>query len=172
VEKKSTMIKVNVKKLIKQADKCLELTQWEEAEKILRQVLKVDQKNPEIYYLLGEALCKQERFIESIDTLSKADKLLPNNPRVLHLFGWTHFMNGNSNVGRKLMEKAHYIFPEDIQILCDLAVLENKEENYNQALIYINEALKIDPMNEMAKEVLQVTLYLKESNSKQRNKSN
>ena len=164
--------KTDVKKLIKQADKCLELARWEEAEKILNQVIKLDLKNPEAYYLLGEALCKQERFIESINILSKADKLLPNNPRILHLFGWTHFMNGNSNVGRKLMEKAHYIFPEDIQILCDLAVLENKEENYNQALIYINEALKIDPMNEMAKEVLQVTLYLKESNSKQRNKSN
>jgi len=107
--------KSKVKNLIKQADSSLELARWEEAEKILRQVIKFNQKNPESYYLLGEALCKQERFIESISFLSKADKLLPNNPRILHLLGWTHFMNGNPNIGRELMEKAHYIFPEDIQ---------------------------------------------------------
>jgi Flp pilus assembly protein TadD len=164
--------KTNVKKLIKQADKCLELARWEEAEKILRQVIKFNQKNPEAYYLLGEALCKQERFIESINLLSKADKLLPNNPRILHLLGWTHFMNDNPNIGRELMKKAHHLFPEDIQILCDLAVLENKEGNENQALLFINKALEIDPVNEMAKEVYQAILYFRELRSKLTNKIN
>lgn len=158
--------KTNVKKLIKQADKCLELARWEEAEKILRQVIKFNQKNPEAYYLLGEALCKQERFKESIDCLIKADKFFPDNPRILHLLGWVYFMNGDSIIGRKLMEKAYQIFPEDIQILCDLAVLENKEGNENQALLFINKALKTDPENEMVKEVYQATLYFKELRSR------
>ena len=81
-------------------------------------------------------------------------------------------MNGNSNVGRKLMEKAHHIFPKDIQILCDLAVLENKEGNESQSLLFVNKALEIDPTNEMVKEVYQATLYFKELRSKIKNTIN
>ena len=81
-------------------------------------------------------------------------------------------MNGNSDIGRKLMNKAHYLFPEDIQTLCDLAVLENKEGNENQALIFINKALEIDPENEMAEEVYQAILYFRELRSKLKNKVN
>lgn len=95
----------------------------------------------------------------------KADKFFPDNPRILHLLGWVHFMNGDSIIGRKLMEKAHQILPEDIQILCDLAVLENKEGNENKASLFIDEALKIDSENKMAKEVYQATLYFKELRS-------
>ncbi len=164
--------KTFVKKLIKQADKYLELARWEEAEKILRQAIKIDQNNPEAYYLLGEALCKQEQFIESINFLSKANNIIPNNSKILHLLGWTYFMNGNSDTGRKFMNKAYYLDPEDIQLLCDIAVLENKEGNEDQALIFINRALELDPVNEMAKEVLQVILYFKELRSKLVNKVN
>ncbi len=59
-----------------------------------------------------------------------------------------------------------------IQILCDLAVLENKEGNENQALIFVNKALEIDPVNEMAKEVYQVILYFRELRSKSKKKMN
>lgn len=151
--------KTKVKELIRKADYCLELADWKGAEKYLQEAISLDPTNPEAFYLLGEALCKQERFLESIHSLKIANKILPNNPRILHLLGWANFMSGNAALGRKFMTKALQLLPEDIQILCDLAVLENKEGNEIQAKKHVLKALKIDPKNEMAKEVLQSILF-------------
>lgn len=148
--------KQKAKKLIKRADALLNLAKWEEAEQNLLKAIKFDNKNPEAYYLLGEALCKQEKFPEAIDSLLTADKLEPNNPRIFHLLGWTNFMNGSVEVGREMMISAHQMYPDDIQILCDPAVLENKETNYQKAKEYILKALEIDPAHPTANEVLQV----------------
>jgi Tfp pilus assembly protein PilF len=68
-------------------------------------------------------------------------------------------MNGDSVLGRKFIVEAHQLLPEDIQILCDLAVLENKEGNEIRAKQHIQKALIIDPDNEVAREVFQAILY-------------
>lgn len=159
-------------KLIKKADKYLELARWEEAEKLLQEAISLDAGNPEAYYLLGETLCKQERFLESIEALIKADKLLPDNPRILHLLGWANFMKGNPDVGRKFMSKAHQILPKDIQILCDLAVLENKEGNEEKAKKFISKALEIDSTNQTAQGVYKAILFFNQLRSEYKKKIN
>ena len=100
-------------------------------------------------------MCKQELFEESITELEKADALLPDNPKISQLLGWAIYMNGNPKKGRGLLIKALKQIPGDVSILCDLAVLENQQEDDEKAEEYAVEAIKKDPNNPMAQDVLQ-----------------
>ncbi len=153
-------------KQIRKAEVLLEKASYKEAEKILREVIKVDTTQVEAYYLLGEALCKQTQFPESVVMLERANKLLPGHPRILHLLGWALFMNGNPNKGRELLLKALILEPDDIKIICDLAVLENQTEHSDKAVEYATLANKIAPDDPMVQEVQAVTLMIKEMRSK------
>ena len=87
--------KLNTEILVKKAEQCIIFDKFTDAEKLLRKAIKQEYLNPEAHYLLGEALCKQELFEESITELEKADALLPDNPKISQLLGWAIYMNGN-----------------------------------------------------------------------------
>lgn len=57
------MLKQSTIKLkIRKAGELIELARYQDAEKILRQVLKVDPLQVEAYYNMGEVLTKLEKF--------------------------------------------------------------------------------------------------------------
>lgn len=148
--------------LVKQADKLIKSRLYDEAEPLLLVALKRDPKNPEVYYLLGEVYCKQQQFAKSVKVLQKANTILPNHPKILHLLGWAHFMNGEADEGRFFMLKALKSEPENIQLLCDLAVLEMQTWNYHEALEYAQKAMILDPSSEMVQEVNSVVVWMYE----------
>lgn len=129
-------------------------------------------KNSEGHYLLGEALCKQQYFAKSVVHLKKANSLLPDHPRILHLLGWTTFMNGDPNLGRQFLCSALKKLPNDVQIICDLAVLENQQGNTNKAIEYATLAMKIEPNNPMVQEVLMVINAVGKMRDQLKNKAN
>lgn len=114
-----------IKRLLHQAEQCLIVGDNLTAELLSREVIKLDHKNAESYYFLGEALCKQRRFAESVHSLQRARKLLSGNARVIHLLGWAIFMSGDVDLGRVYIEQALKVLPKDVQILSDLAVLKS-----------------------------------------------
>ena len=158
--------KEKIKRLLHQAEQCLILGRNTEAEILSRETVKLDPKNPEAYYFLGEALCKQRRFKESIKSLEKVNKLLPKHPRIIHLLGWVIFMHGDAHVGRTYLKQALSVLPEDVQILCDLAVLENSQGKGEAAKEYILKALRIQPNNPLAQEVFQQVLVFDKSRNR------
>lgn len=151
--------KDKVKKLLIDAEKCLILGENPDAETISRQIIELEPNNSEAHYFLGEALCKQGKFQESVDTLEKADKLLPNHPRIIHLLGWAIFMNGDVELGRTLIKQALTKLPDDIQILCDLAVLETRQGNGDLAKEYALRAFEIDAVHPLVQEVFKAVVY-------------
>ncbi len=158
--------------LIRKVDKMLFLNEYNKAEELLNEAIKYDDQNPEIYYLLGEVYCKQTKFYESIVMLKKSLSFLPGNPQILHLLGWATFMHGNAKKGRELLKRALRQLPRNIAILCDLAVLENQQQNKNEAKAYIVRAQEIDPDNPLVQEVFQATLYFDNLRSKLKRKIN
>lgn len=149
-------MKKDITYLLKTAEKFIVLDRYVDAEAILLKAMQIDSSNPECHYLLGEALCKQGRFRESVKSLKKADLFLPNHPKIWHLLGWATFMNGDSQSGRKLLKSSLKQLPSDVSILCDLAVLENQEANSEEAMNYALKAIELEPENPMAQEVFQV----------------
>lgn len=150
--------KDKVKRLLREAEKCLILGENYNAEIISRQIIELKPNNSEAHYFLGEALCKQEKFQESVDVLRQADQLLPDHPRITHLLGWAIFMNGDVELGRKLIKQALERIPDDIQILCDLAVLETRQGNGDLAKEYALRAFEIDAIHPLVQEVFKTVL--------------
>jgi len=152
--------KDKVKKLLIEAEKHLILGENHNAETISRQIIELEPNNSEAHYFLGEALCKQGKFQESVDSLRQADKLLPDHPRITHLLGWAIFMNGDVELGRKLIKQALERIPDDIQILCDLAVLETRQGNGDLAKEYALRAFEIDAIHPLVQEVFKIVVHL------------
>jgi len=145
-----------LKHLLQKANDLLAQNLYNQAEIVLNKALKIKKNEPEVYSLLGEVYCKQGRFKESIVALKKAEFLLPGHPKIIHLLGWATFMNGDAETGRKLLKQALEGLPQDISILCDLAVLENQEQNGHEAEKYALKAMEISPNDPMVQEVFVV----------------
>jgi len=158
--------KDKVKKLLIDAEKCLILGENPDAEIISRQIIKLDPNSSEAYYFLGEALCKQGEFQKSVNILRKADKLLPNHPRIVHLLGWAIFMSGDVELGRKLIKQALERIPDDIQFLCDLAVLETRQGNGDLAKEYALRAFEIDAVHPLVQEVFKTVVHFDKERSR------
>lgn len=166
------MSKEKIKRLLHKAEQCLIIGDNLTVEVLSREVIKLDPQNAESYYFLGEALCKQGKFDESIGSLQKARKLLPGNARIIHLLGWAIFMNGDVDLGRVYIEQALKVLPKDVQILSDLAVLEMGQGNMDKAKQYISKALDIDPNNPLSQDVLQKVLFFNKAKKRLERRTN
>lgn len=161
-----------IKRLLHQAEQCLIVGDNLTAKLYSREVIKLDPKNAESYYFLGEALCKQRKFAESIQSLQKARKLLPGNARIIHLLGWAIFMSGDVDLGRVYIEQALKVLSKDVQILSDLAVLEMGQGNMGEAKEHILKAMDIDPNNPLTQEVFQKILSFNKVRKRLKRKAN
>ena len=85
--------------------------------------------------------------------LQKADSLTPKHPKIYHLLGWAIFMNGDIPAGRAFMELALKADPKNNQVYADLAVLEMRANNFNEARNYILQGKKIAPDDGILDEV-------------------
>lgn len=149
-------------KLVRRAEELIEREKYPAAEVLLMDALAQDPTNPEAYYLLGEALCKQSRFAESVAALVKADLLLPEHYRIHHLLGWALFMNKEVNKGREYLLKAFAKDSTDIRLLCDLAVVEMNTRDFAAAQKYALSALDIAPHDDLVLEVNSVVKMMSE----------
>ena len=158
--------------LIRKAEELLASGQFIEAQDLLMEALEKDPTNPEVYYLLGDVLCKLQRFKDAITVLQKADRLLPKHPKIYHLLGWAIFMGGDISAGRAFMEVALKAEPDNIQLLADLAVVEMKAGNFKKTQDYILRGKKISPDDEMLAEIEMVAGRMKSLSELAKKKSN
>jgi Flp pilus assembly protein TadD len=141
------------------------------AKKYLLKVIQKDINNPEAHYLLGDVYCKLGEFILAIEEEEIANNLFPNNPKIIHLLGWAHFMNGNIATGRKYMESVLLVNPDDAYLLCDLAVLEMRAGN-EKALEYVEKARTISPNDSLIQETYFVANKFFQSYKERKKNSN
>lgn len=146
--------------------------QFIKAQNLLVEALEKDPNNPEVYYLLGDVLCKLKRFKDAITVLQKADKLFPKHPRIYHLLGWAIFMDGDISTGRAFLQVVLKTEPNNIQLLTDLAVLEMKAGNFDKVRTYISQAKKISPKDEVLDEIEMVAGKMERLSEKTKKKPN
>ena len=62
---------------VRKAEKLLIADKFTDAQDLLLKALEIDPNNPEVYYVLGDVLCKLQHFKDAITMLQKADILNP-----------------------------------------------------------------------------------------------
>lgn len=161
---------MKIEKILKGIDELIIAREYSRAEMYLLQVMEKYPEHPEIHYLLGDVYCKLRKFELAIEHEKIANKILPGNPQVLDLLGWAYFMSGDISAGRKYMQLALEINPDDIRLLCDLTVLETRARS-KRALDYARKALMLAPHDSLVQEVASAAQIFITAKERIKNKS-
>ncbi|MGH7203229.1 MAG: tetratricopeptide repeat protein [Candidatus Levyibacteriota bacterium] len=161
---------MKIEKILKEIDELIIAREYSRAEIYLLQVMEKYPEHPEIHYLLGDVYCKLSLFELAVEHEKIANKILPGNPQILDLLGWAYFMNGDISEGRKHMQLALKINPDDIRLLCDLTVLETHVGS-KRALDYARKALILAPHDSMVQEIASAAQIFITSKERMKNKS-
>ena len=137
-------------------DNFLSLRKYGNSKKALIQALKIDSKSSNAHYLLGFLLSATENWADSIKELEKADLFAPNHPEILRCLGWAVFNKNRRSQGISILERSHNLNPNDPNILCDLGVCYMNAGQSKEARSMFQNALKVDPFSQQAKECIHI----------------
>ena len=134
--------------------------EYEKAGKALKYGVKLSPDSANMNYFLGFLLSAQERWSSSVKYLSKSNDAFPNNAEILRCLGWSSFYNGDRESGIAMLCRARAMFlrikgKEDVCTLRDLAITYMTSYKVNEAKPIVEEILKIEPDNEVAKSMLE-----------------
>ncbi len=151
-------------------DNFLSLRKYEQAEKALRQAVKLNNKSANANYLLGFVYSCTGKWDDSVSLLEKADTVHPNHPEILRCLGWSMYHQGQRKRGVILIERSLFLAPHDPLILNDLGVVYLNEKNFDRAALLFKKTLQIEPDNEKAKECLNAVRFFQREFDKLRKK--
>lgn len=140
-------------------DNYLSLRKYDQAEKALKQGLKVNKGSANANYLLGFVYSCTGKWEESVTLLEKADSLYPNHPEILRCLGWSMYHQGQKKRGIVILERSLFLAPNDPLILNDIGVLYLNDKNFERAASLFKKTLQIDPSNQKAKECLNAVRF-------------
>jgi len=152
-------------------DNYLSLRKYPQAEKALKQAIKINPKSANANYLLGFVYSCISKWKDSVDYLELADKLYPNHPEILRCLGWSLFHHNDKAKGVILLERALFLTPNDPLILNDLGVCYLNNKNFKKAGYLFKKTLQIEPNNQKAKECLNAVKFFEHEFSKLQNKN-
>ena len=140
-------------------DNFLSLREYERAQKALERALDLNPASPNALYLMGFLHSSTGDFERSIETLEMADKVQPHHPEILRCLGWSVFHGGSRKKGLVILERAQAMAPRDTLIMCDLAVCYLNDRQFPRTIQLLEEALRLEPSNEKAKDCLETAKY-------------
>jgi len=140
-------------------DNYLSMREYDKAMKALKHAIKLRPKSPNALYLLGFLYSSTGDFAKSVETLELANRTQPHHPEILRCLGWSIFHSGDRKRGLVLLERAKAMAPKDTLIMCDLAVCYLNDRQFEQTIHILEEALRLEPANEKAKDCLETAKF-------------
>lgn len=108
-----------------------------------------NESDPEMLFLYAKLLAWYKDFEQAIETMDRAIQGDPNNLDYMLFRGqlavWS---NSELEMARDYLEKVYVKRPNSVAVLLSLSSLEMNEGNFKQARYYLDQAKKIDPLNE------------------------
>ena len=98
-------------------------------------------------YLDGYIATARGEFDRAIETLTIANRNLPNNAEILRNLGWAYVMKSEVPKGLNLLRRAHSLAPDEPMIINDLAVALIagwQEEEAREVLARLGQADLVD----------------------------
>ena len=134
--------------------------EYEKAGKALKYGVKLSPDSANMNYLLGFLHSALRHWPSSVKYLSKSNDAFPNNAEILRCLGWSVFHKGEEENGIAMLCRARAMFVkdvgrEDVWTLMDLAVTYMTSYRLKEAKPIVEEILKIEPDNEVAKSMLE-----------------
>lgn len=132
----------------------LTLKKLDLAEDHIKEAINLNPENPGYHYILGFVYSCKRQWDKAIPEFEIAVIREPDNGEYLRGLGWAVHENGNAAKGLVLLERASCLAPDNANILTDLALAYLSLINIDKAKGYAEKAVRIDPANPMARDVL------------------
>ena len=139
-------------------DLFLTLQKLDLAEKHIKKAINIKPGNPGYRYVLGFVYSHNRQWNKAIPEFELAANIEPDNAEYLRGLGWALNQHGDAAKGLVLLEKASHLAPANAHILTDLAVAYLSSFNIDKAREYAERAVRKDPTNPVARDVLRKVL--------------
>ncbi len=121
-----------------------------EAAEIFRQITEQEPPSSDVYYNLGLCYCKLQQRSQAIDALVKAVELDPRNPTKAKALVRLLVEEGMYEEGIRLLASILRYAPDDVETVLSLAQLYEQAGRGNDACVFYERVLTLDPENEEA----------------------
>ena len=133
------------------------------AEDYLRKAIGYSPLDPQYHYLLGFTYSVNRRWDRAIVEFEFSVKQDPDEPEYLRGLGWAMWNAGNQTEGLNYLHRALVLAPDNVNVLTDLAAVHLSQHDFNRALEYAGQAIRIAPDSALAQEVLDSTRHFQEA---------
>ena len=114
---------------------------------IYKKLLKFDNSDAQIYYLIGTAFLQKKNYVESINYLNQAISIRKDIPVYFNNLGIALSQLNQNEDALKNYKKALELKPDLIDAIINSGIAYKKLFKYKQAIKYFDKSLKIDPNN-------------------------
>jgi tetratricopeptide (TPR) repeat protein len=135
----------------------LTLRQLDSAENHIKKAISYKPENPAYHYLLGFTYSIKCQWDKAIGEFEAALGKEPNNGEYLRGLGWAIYSNGDKMRGLACLHKAIELAPTNVNILTDMAAAYLTMANISKAKELAERAVKIEPQNALAQQILKTT---------------
>lgn len=140
-----------IKKLMRSVSDCRSLDQWENAAKILLQLIKKEPKNYRVLCELAENYLHEGKLDEAHKLLSKLARLDPSDPKCMYLLGKCLLKQKKPDKAIEAMKKAKLLNPYNIDRLIQLGNTLLSVGKNSEAAKNFDDVIKIAPASKAAK---------------------
>lgn len=136
-----------------------------QAEKFLRQAVQLEPEGVDHYVQLANCLCLAEKQEEAWEMIQRLYQKYPEHPAAIHYFGKMLDERGEPERGLALMKEAVKLDPHNERFLADLAFAYMMHGNPGAAVICSEEAMALNPEDEVVQFIHQVALEFEQQES-------
>ncbi len=136
-----TEFEQDVSKLLKQAEYMHKTGNYEEAEKLYRQILTLDDQNSTAYHHLGIMALQGKQYELAEKLLKAASDFEPQNVRYLIDLGSVYFCLKKFSRAISIYKKALEISPDNFEILFNLGSILMEVQRFEEAEKYLDKAV-------------------------------
>ncbi len=141
------MIINNFSEILEKAKYLHKTGKVDEAINKYKDLLNLNDKNYQLFYLLGTALIQKERFTEAVDALKRAIKIKKDSPVLYNNLGIALSQLNQNEDAIKNYEKALNLKPDLVDSLINLGIAYKNLFNFKDSIKFFNRSLKLSPNN-------------------------
>ncbi len=143
---KKSILDNNITRLLEKAQDFHIKGEYEEAEDLYREVLKIDPKNSVAYHHLGIMALQGNNYKLAKRLLKAASDLEPDNVRFLLDFGLACFANQNLSKAIETFKKVLELDPDNFEAHYNLGSVLIEREKYEEAVEHLERAVVLNPL--------------------------